>query len=64
MLTYNEVPVVFSLELVTEPGEGWRGSRLIGVFDTIQELNKAINAIEVPLYWELKVDLQDKPHDS
>lgn len=56
----NLVPVVLSLSLVTEPGEGWKGERFIGTFESIEELNKAINAVEIPLYWELKVDIQDK----
>lgn len=52
-------PALFALEIVTEPGEGWMGSRLIGEYDTLQDLTKAINAVEVPMYWELKITFVD-----
>lgn len=59
-LVHNGVEVVFTLSVVTEPGEGWRGSRYIGSYDNLTNLNNAINSTEVPLYWELQVDLNDK----
>lgn len=55
-------PVVFSVELVTEPGEGWKGSRFIGgPFRTLDEVNCCINEHreKVPVGWMLKVDFQD-----
>lgn len=55
----NGYPVIFTLELVTEPEDGFTGSRYCGAYPTLQELNKAINAIEVPLHWMLKIDFQE-----
>ena len=55
----NGVPVVISLALVTEPGEGWQGRQFIGSYTNMKDLNAAINSTEVPLYWQLEVDFQD-----
>lgn len=61
MLTYNGYPVVFELSMVTEPGEGWKGSRQLAVCKTVEELTAAINdhMDEVPDFWLLEVQLQD-----
>jgi hypothetical protein len=62
-ITCNGEPVVMSLHLVTEPGEGWKGSRLLATCNTMQELTTAINdALNegVPDFWQLEVDFQDK----
>lgn len=58
-IVVNGLPALFTLELVTELGEGWKGSQYIGEFANLEDLNKAINAIEVPLYWELKISFGD-----
>lgn len=62
-IVVNGVNVVMSLELVTEPGEGWIGSQYLGeAYRTTEELNKAINnaiAEGIPVGWMLKVDFQD-----
>lgn len=63
-LELNGHPVVFTLWLVTEPGEGWKGSEYIGSYETLDELNKAINSTEKRDYWEFKVDLHDKVIDN
>lgn len=63
-IVVNGVPVVMSLHLVTEQGEGLKGSRLLASCNTMQELTDAINdAINegVPDFWQLEVDFQDKP---
>lgn len=60
-IVVNGVPCVMSLSLVTEPGEGWRGERFIGgPYESMAELNEAINRTVVPEYWQLKVEFQDK----
>lgn len=56
----NGYPIIMSLRLVTEPGEGWQCSRYIGSYETIDELNKAINDLDVPMYWQIKIDFEDK----
>lgn len=61
-LTYNGYPVVFELSMVTEPGEGWKGSRQLAVCKTVEELSAAIAKAEVPEYWQLEVKLQED-HD-
>lgn len=58
-MTCNGYPVLISLHLVTEAGEGWRGSELIGSYHSMRELNKAINSLTVPMYWEIQVDFED-----
>lgn len=65
MITYNGHPVVFSLSYVTEPGEGWKGSYLVGSYDTLEELNAALPRaiLDCPVYWELKIDFQDKEEE-
>lgn len=57
----NGYPVVMSLMLVTEPGEGWKGSTFIGEYRSTSELNAAIaeHKDKVPIGWMLEVDFQD-----
>jgi len=62
-ITCNGHPVIFSLRVVTEPGEGWKGSRFIGSYDNLKDLNRAIAMTDVPLYWVLEIDFEDKPND-
>lgn len=62
-IVVNGVPVVMSLSIVTEPGEGWKGSRLLATCNSMQELTDAINdALNegVPDFWQLEVDFQDE----
>lgn len=59
LYTFDGQPVEFGLSLVTEPGEGWKGQRFIGEYRTVEELSKAINAVEVPVYWQLQIDIRD-----
>lgn len=58
-ITCNGYPVIFSLRLVTEPGEGWKGSQFIGSYDNLKDLNRAIAITDVPLYWVLEIDFED-----
>lgn len=62
-LEMNGYPVIFSLRLVTEPGEGWKGTQYIGSYKTLAELNAAVNELKVPLYWMIEIDLEEKPND-
>lgn len=56
----NGYPVVMSLRIVNEPGEGWQASEFIGAYDNMKDLNEAINKLEVPLYWQIQIDFEDK----
>jgi len=57
----NGYPVVMSLMMVTEPGEGWKGSTFIGEYRCTKDLNAAIaeHKDNVPIGWMLEVDFQD-----
>lgn len=57
----NGYPVVMSLRMVTEPGEGWKGSTSIGEYRCTKDLNAAIaeHKDNVPIGWMLEVDFQD-----
>lgn len=59
-LKLNGWPVVFEVRLVTEQGEGWRGQQQVAVCETIQEVNKVLQTLEVPPYWMVDIELQDK----
>lgn len=63
-LKLNGWPVVFEVRLVTEPGEGWRGQRQVAVCETIQEVNKVLQNLEIPPYWMVDIELQDKYLDD
>ena len=54
---------VISVSHVTEPGEGWQGSILIAECKNMKELNTIINdhRNKPDLYWQWKVEFQDKP---
>lgn len=60
-IKYNDVPVFFRLQFVTEPGEGWKGSEFLGVYGTIEDLNLAISDYKdkIPEYWQFKIDFVD-----
>ena len=57
----NGFPVDFVLEFVTEPGEGWKGSQYVGLYENTDALNKAINLCKnnCPVGWELKISFVD-----
>lgn len=55
----NGYPVVMSVHLVTEPGEGCKGSRYIATCYTMEELNQVLRETTVPEYWCIEVDFQD-----
>lgn len=59
----NGFPVDFVLEFVTEHGEGWKGSQYVGLYESTDALNEAINVCEnsCPVGWELKISFVDKP---
>lgn len=59
-LIHNGVPVVFEVRLVTERGEGWKGMQSVAVCETIEEVNKVIYDLEVPAFWMIDIQLQDK----
>lgn len=61
----NGYPVVMSLSIVTEPGEGWKGSTFIGEYRCTKDLNAAIaeHKDRVPVGWMLEVDFQDDIED-
>lgn len=56
----NGCPVIMSLSLVTESGEGWKGYKFLGAYTDMESLSEAINKLDVPLYWQIEVDFQDK----
>lgn len=66
VITCNGYPVVMSLELRTEPGEGWVGSRFLGEYTCMKSLSEAINKHreDVPIGWMLVVDFQDEVTDE
>lgn len=53
-ITANGVEVSISVSHVTEPGEGWKGSKLIAECSSLEELNKVINdpRLQPELYWQ------------
>lgn len=59
----NGYPINFLLELVTEPGEGWVGSQLLGCYESTDALNQAINhwKDKCPVGWGLEVSFTEKP---
>lgn len=56
-LRLNGHKVGFTLSIVTEPGEGWKGEQFIGHYDSLKLLNRALNELNVPEYWQIKIDL-------
>lgn len=53
--------VEISVEHVTEPGEGWEGSRLVASCNSLEELTRVLNDPnnQPPLYWQWKIEFQD-----
>ena len=58
-LRLNGQPVVFEVRVETEPGEGWKSSRSIGVARNLDQLNDLLWEADPDLYWRTVVDLQD-----
>lgn len=58
-LRLNGVPVVFEVREETEPCEGWKGSRSIGVARNLEQLNDLLWQSDPDLYWRTVVDIQD-----
>lgn len=58
-LKLNGKPVVFVLAIQTEPGEGWRGHKMIGEYDNLDSLNLAIGLLDVPLYWVPMIGIKE-----
>lgn len=56
----NGYPVVMSLRIVNEPGEGWHTSQFIGTYENMKDLTEAINNLDVPLYHQIQIDFEDK----
>lgn len=61
MMVLNGHAVVLSVHYVTEPGEGWKGSRFVGEYANLEELNKALPDIiqDKPDYWNIEINFQD-----
>lgn len=66
VITCNGHPVIMSLELRTEPGEGWIGSEPLGEYTCMKALSEAIHKHRehVPIGWMLVVDFQDEVPDE
>lgn len=58
-LRLNGHTVVFEVRVETEPGEGWKGSRSIGIARNLEQLNDLIWRADPDLYWRTVVDIQD-----
>ncbi|MOA68403.1 hypothetical protein D3C78_1960120 [compost metagenome] len=58
----NNIDCVISVEHVTEPGEGWKGSKFIAECLSMKELTSVLNdpKNQPEMYWVWKIDFQDK----
>lgn len=58
--------VEISVEHVTEPAEGGKGSRFLASCGSLEDLTKILNDSKnkPPLYWEWKIEFQDILEES